>query len=35
MNDPVIVQLQQMDAGDEYKLQPSAIEVAALVTVGK
>ncbi|XP_071809881.1 cilia- and flagella-associated protein 54-like isoform X2 [Asterias amurensis] len=35
MNDPVIVQLQQMDAGDEYKLQPSAIEVAALVTVGE
>ncbi|XP_022098854.1 cilia- and flagella-associated protein 54-like [Acanthaster planci] len=35
MNDPVMVQLQQMDPGDEYKMQPSAIEVAALVTVGK
>ncbi|XP_038069719.1 cilia- and flagella-associated protein 54-like [Patiria miniata] len=35
MNDPVIAQLQQMDPGDEYKMQPSAIEVAALVTVGK
>lgn len=36
MNDPVIVQLQQLDSsGDEYKIQPSAIEVAALVTVGK